>query len=168
LRRLPKTLPYLILRPSVIYGEDGVSAKMFRLQASLPVHCLPMGGKQKLQPVHIDDICEAVIHWFGNPNPISQTVSCVGLDATDMLGMLESYRSQLNYSPALHINVPSTLMTVSARLGDCIPTSPLCSDTLTMLNAGNVGNSDAFAMLLGKPPKSYRTFIKEDAVHASH
>jgi uncharacterized protein YbjT (DUF2867 family) len=161
------SIRFLILRPSVIYGEDGVSAKMFRLQASLPVHCLPMGGKQKLQPVHIDDICEAVSHWLADADAISQTVSCVGLEATDMRGMLDSYRKQLNYAPALHINVPSALMAVSAKLGDYIPASPLCSDTLTMLNAGNTGNSEAFAKLLGRSPRSYRTFIAGDDRHAN-
>lgn len=154
-------IKFLILRPSVIYGTDGASAKMFRLQAKMPVQLLPAGGRQTLQPVHIDDICTAVVNWFADINATSQTVSCVGLDATDMRGMLDSYRQQLGYRPALHINVPSCLITLTAKLGDYIPSSPLCSDTLTMLNAGNTGDSTAFAQLLGRQPLSYRQFIEE-------
>jgi len=37
---------------------------------------------------------------------------------------------------------------------------------LTMLNAGNTGNGRAFAQLLGRQPKSYRTFIKPDTADA--
>lgn len=153
------SIKFLILRPSVIYGEDGASAKMFRLQASLPVQTLPAGGKQCLQPVHIDDICEAVNRWLVDTEARSQTISCVGLEATDMRGMLDSYRQQLGYATALHINIPLFLVGLSARIGDFIPASPLCSDTLTMLNAGNTGDVTAFAVLLDRSPLSYRQFI---------
>jgi uncharacterized protein YbjT (DUF2867 family) len=162
LRNLPDSIRYLILRPSVIYGDDGASAKMFRLQAGLPVHVLPAGGKQRMQPVHIDDICEAVTRWLADPDAKSQTVAAVGLEATDMRGMLNSYRQQLKHTPAVHISVPSSLVTLSAKLGDFIPASPLCSDTLTMLSAGNTGDAAEFTQLLGRPPRSYRTFISKE------
>ncbi|WP_087143159.1 NAD-dependent epimerase/dehydratase family protein [Crenothrix polyspora] len=163
LNTLPDTLRYLILRPSVIYGDDGVSAKMFRFLASLPVHSLPAGGKQQMQPVHIDDICTAITHWLADDNAHSQTVAAVGLDATDMRGMLDSYRQQLQHSHALHVYIPAFVIKLSALIGDIIPASPLCSDTLTMLNAGNTGDASAFTQLLGRSPRSYRTFISGDS-----
>jgi uncharacterized protein YbjT (DUF2867 family) len=166
LKSLPDSIRCLILRPSVIYGDDGASAKMFRMQASLPIHALPAGGKQRLQPVHIDDICEGVTRWLTDPNAQSQTVSCVGLEATDMRGMLDSYRQQLQHSNALHISIPDFLVGLSARMGDYIPASPLCSDTLTMLNAGNTGDSSDFAKLLGRSPRSYRTFVSSGTANA--
>lgn len=159
LNSLPDSIHCLILRPSVIYGDDGASAKMFRFLAQLPVHSLPAGGKQRLQPVHIDDICAAVNRWLADANTHSQTVAAVGLEATDMRGMLDSYRQQLQHSQALHVNIPAFLIKLSALMGDVIPASPLCSDTLTMLNAGNTADSAAFTQLLGRPPKSYQTFI---------
>ena len=159
LNALPDDIRHLILRPSVIYGEDGASAKMFRLLAGLPIHTLAAGGTQRLQPVHIDDICEAVNRWLVDNDAQSQTVTCVGQDATDMRGMLDSYRRQLGRSEALHLSIPVFLIGLSARIGDFIPVSPLCSDTLTMLNAGNTGDSAGFNKLLGRQPKSYQAFI---------
>ena len=159
LRALPEDFRYLINRPSVIYGEDGASAKMFRLQASLPLITLPAGGRQRLQPVHIDDICQGVVNWLGDVKAESQTVACVGADATDLRGMLDSYRQQLGKSPALHISVPYSLVKLAATIGDYVPASPLASDTLTMLMAGNTADPAAFTGLLGRPPQSYRTFI---------
>jgi uncharacterized protein YbjT (DUF2867 family) len=167
LNDLPDKMRWLILRPSVIYGEDGASTKMFRLLAGLPLHTLAAGGTQRLQPVHIDDICEAINRWLTDNDAQSQTVSCVGQEATDMRGMLDSYRQQLGHSNALHISIPAFLFGLSAHMGDFIPASPLCSDTLTMLNAGNTGDSSAFTQLLGRPPKSYRTFIKPDTTDAN-
>ncbi|MEQ1544310.1 NAD(P)H-binding protein [Methyloglobulus sp.] len=159
LNALPDNLRWLILRPSVIYGEDGASAKMFRFQAGLPVQTLPAGGRQTLQPVHINDICEGVCRWLADSEAKSQTVTCVGQEATDMRGMLDSYRQQMKHSKALHISIPAFLVGLSARIGDFIPASPLCSDTLTMLNAGNTGDATEFTKLLGHAPRSYRTFI---------
>jgi uncharacterized protein YbjT (DUF2867 family) len=167
LNALPDNIRWLILRPSVIYGEDGVSAKMFRFQAGLPIQTLAAGGKQRLQPVHIDDICEAVNRWLADNDAQSQTVTCVGQEATDMRGMLDSYRQQLGHSNALHISISSFLVELSAKIGDFIPASPLCSDTLTMLNAGNTGDVTEFTELLGRLPKSYQTFIKSDTSNAN-
>jgi len=160
------SIKFLILRPSVIFGDDGASAKLFRLLAGLSIHTLAAGGKQRLQPVHIDDICEAVNRWLADPVAPSQTVTCVGQEATDMRGMLDSYRQQLGHSQAVHLSIPAKLVELSAKIGDFIPASPLCSETLTMLNAGNTGNGRAFAQLLGRQPKSYRTFIKPDTADA--
>lgn len=166
-RKLPQPTRWLITRPSVIYGEDGTSAKMFHLQANMPIHTLPAGGTQRLQPVHIDDICEGIVRWLADPDAESQIVSCVGAEATDMRGMLDSYRQQKGKGNAFHIGVPYALVKLAAKIGDFIPASPLCSDTLTMLNAGNTGDVRAFTQFLGREPRSYRTFLTEDSSHVS-
>lgn len=169
LQALPAHLRWLCLRPSVIYGEDGTSAQMFKRLAKLPVHALPMGGRQQLQPVHIDDICTAVTQWLSDPNAVSQTVEAVGAEATDMRGMLDSYRQQQGLQPAWHLSMPAFLVTAAARIGDHIPASPLCSETLAMLCAGNTADASGFARLLGRMPRSYREFIhKAGDLHASH
>ncbi len=162
LQALPPRVRWLCLRPSVIYGEDGASAQMFRQLARLPLHVLPMGGLQTLQPVHIDDICAAVTQWLANPDSGSQTVNAVGADATTMRGMLESYREQLQHPPAWHVAMPAFMVQFAARVGDYIPASPLCSDTHAMLAADNTAASARFAKLLGRMPRSYREFIAHE------
>jgi uncharacterized protein YbjT (DUF2867 family) len=159
LHALPADIRTLCLRPSVIYGEDGASAKMFRQLAKLPLHALPMGGTQSLQPVHIDDVCAAVTRWLADADAASQAIDAVGAEATTMRGMLDSYREQMGYRPAWHVATPAIFVPLAARIGDFIPSSPLCSDTYTMLAAGNTASASRFAALLGKQPRSYRAFI---------
>jgi len=159
LRALPASVRWLCLRPSVIYGEDGASARMFRQLAKLAVHVLPMGGAQALQPVHIDDICTAVRQWLEQPHANSATVDAVGAEATTMRGLLDSYRAQMLRRPACHVAMPGSLVRLAARAGDYIPASPLCSDTYAMLAAGNTAPATSFAGLLGHAPRSYREFI---------
>jgi uncharacterized protein YbjT (DUF2867 family) len=159
LQGLPHRIRRLVLRPSLIYGHDGASARLFRLLARLPIHVLPMGGTQRLQPVHIDDIGLAVKNWLADPDAISRTVAAVGAEPTSLRGMLDSYRQQMQRPPAVHLAMPASLMTWAARAGDLIPASPLCSDTLTMLAAGNEADNADFTALLGRPPQSFRCFI---------
>ena len=159
LHTLNPALRHLILRPSLIYGDDGASARFFRFLAARPLHLLPTGGEQTLRPVHIDDIAEAVTRWLGDPNATSATVAAVGLEETTLRGLLDSYRAQQGHSPARHISIPHALMRLSARLGELFPTSLLCSETLDMLLAGNTADVVDFTRLLGHPPRSYRDFI---------
>lgn len=159
LQALPSSVRTLCLRPSVIYGEDGASAKMFRQMAHLPVQFLPMGGAQTLQPVHIDDICAAISNWLADPEAQTSLVAAVGAEATTMRGMLDSYRAQLGHGPAVHISMPRPLARLAAWTGDFIPAAPLSSDTYAMLEAGNTADSTSFAALLGRMPRSYVDFI---------
>lgn len=159
LRNLPAEIQWLCLRPSVIYGEDGASARMFRMLAKLPLQALPMGGKQELQPVHIDDICTAVKRWLADEHANSGIVEAVGAEPTTMRGMLDSYRQQSGLGSAWHVAVPEALVRLAARVGDHLPASPLCSDTVQMMAAANTADAGAFAGLLGHAPKSYREFI---------
>jgi uncharacterized protein YbjT (DUF2867 family) len=157
---LPSSVRWLNLRPSAIYGDDGASARMFRLLAALPLHGLPLGGKQELQPVHIDDVVAAVRNWLATADARSETIDAAGAEVVTMRGMLDSYRRQLGYRPALHVHVPGFMVELGAKLGDLVPASPLCSDTLRMLNMGNTGDNRRFAELLGKPPRGVSEFIR--------
>lgn len=162
LSTLSDSVQWLILRPSLIYGADGASARLFRSLAKLPLHVLPMSGTQTVQPVHIDDICTAVTRWFDSSGFYKQIIPVAGAEATSLRGMLDSYRTQMQLGPAWHIGVPAIFMRLAALVGDVIPASPPCSDTLTMLLAGNTTDTSRFEELLGRTPQSYRTFILGD------
>ncbi|MEN9868478.1 MAG: hypothetical protein RL748_4068, partial [Pseudomonadota bacterium] len=56
----PGTLRCSIIKPSLIIGHDGSSSRLFRALATLPLPCVPQ-GEIRLQPVHIDDLCAAIV-----------------------------------------------------------------------------------------------------------
>lgn len=159
-------LDYLILRPSVVYGKDGASARMFRFQARLPVHTLPMGGVQMLQPVHINDIAEACVRWLDSASG-SMIVDAVGADAVSMREMLDTYRQQMGHGHALHIPVPAFMVKLAAKAGDLLPMSPLSTENLAMLDAGSTADSEPFSKLLERRPLSVHEFLAaEDQISA--
>src|SRR5258706_5991308 len=50
----------IVVRPSLVFGLDGLSATLFLSVASLPLLPLPAGGQQQVQPLHIDDAVRAL------------------------------------------------------------------------------------------------------------
>ncbi len=155
-------LDWAILRPSLIYGEDGASTRMFMLLSRMPVVMLPEGGKQILQPVHIDDIAQAVVKLLSpNTQPVRAIIECVGAEAVTLGGLITSYRTQRGGKAPSIWAVPGLMLNSMAWLGDRIPALPVGSDTLAMLAAGSTGDGKHFAELLVHPPRSYRIFLRE-------
>ncbi|HQS57530.1 MAG: hypothetical protein B7Y56_09345 [Gallionellales bacterium 35-53-114] len=154
---------WAILRPSLIYGKDGASTRMFMLLSHMPLLMLPEGGRQMLQPVHIDDIAQAVIKLLaatGSP-PLRQIIECVGAEEVTLAGLIASYRMQRGGKAPLVLAVPGFMLNSVAWIGDRIPALPVGNDTLEMLAAGSTGNGDRFVKLLGHAPRNYRDFLND-------
>ena len=76
-----------------------------------------------------------------------------------MGAFIASLRQQLGHSPATVLRLPQPLTTLSARLGDAVPQSPWCRDTLAMLGSDNVGNPAVFEQLLGRKGVHYSQLV---------
>lgn len=151
---------WAILRPSLIYGADGASTRMFTLLSHMPLLMLPGGGKQMVQPVHIDDIAQAVVKLLEPATPpLRGIVECVGAESVTLAGLIASYRTQRGGKPPMILAVPGLMLKSMAWLGDHIPAMPVGSDTLAMLKAGSMGDAGQFSKLLGHSPRSYRDFL---------
>lgn len=152
-------LDWQIVRPALIYGADGRSARFFRQLASLPVLPLPAGGEQPLQPIHIDDLCRAVATLLDPATPAGQCVDLVGPTPTTTRQMLLDFRHAMGLPPALGLPIPASLMRLAAHLLGRFPGSLLTPDTWTMLQAGNRGEAATTTALLGRPPRAAADFI---------
>ncbi|MES1982168.1 MAG: NAD(P)H-binding protein [Pseudomonadota bacterium] len=152
-------LDWIILRLSLVYGEDGASARMFRLLTRLPVIALPGRGDMLVQPVHVDDISAAVVKLF-EPNAVRQSIiDCAGRAPISYHDMLASYRHQQGGRYTLWLNTPWWLMRLAAKIAQNFKASPLEPQTLDMLRQGSHADTTAFSALLGRPPRDIATFI---------
>ena len=139
-------LPYVIFRPSFIFGRDGGILPTFRKLAKLaPVTPIIGSGRQRIQPIWADDVAAyfdraidldaAANHTFelGCPEAVTWNEFWERLKRT--LGMRR---------PSVH--VPVGLMKVNALVTERLPGNiPLTRDLLKMLEAGDnvVTNDDA-------------------------
>ncbi|WP_088581532.1 SDR family oxidoreductase [Burkholderia ubonensis] len=165
-----QTLPidFRIVRPALVYGATGASARYFRMLASLPVHVLPAGGRQLLRPVHVDDLAELVARLIERPAAGDRIVDVVGADEVEYREMLAIYRRAMGFPPAMRVSVPGALCAAAAALSGRMPGAMLTRDTWAMLRAGNTGELAASSAALGRPPRGLRAFIGAQAVALRH
>lgn len=157
LTRLP--LKWTIVRPSLIVGTEGTSSRLFRTLASLPVIGLPGKGEQRVQPVHIDDVCAAILHELASDFPESNVIDAVGPEPMTYRQMLAYYRTSMGLNDGLWISLPMPLMRLVARLADKLPQRLLTPDTLFMLEQGNTADASIFAGSVGRSLKGPRSWF---------
>lgn len=163
--RFLQTLPidFRIVRPALVYGTDGASARFFRMLASLPVQVLPAGGHQRLRPVHVDDLAEVVARCVDAPAAGHAVIDVVGADEVEYREMLARYRAALGFPPAARIGLPGPLAGMAAVLLGTLPGAIFTRDTWTMLRGGNTGDPAAATAMLGRPPRGIDGFIGAEA-----
>lgn len=153
-----------IVQPSVVYGSDGTSAALFATLASLPVGGLPGGGVQKLQPVHVDDVVDAVMALLegkGQPGP-DRRVALVGPEPITLASFLSELGRAMQLRKRLTFPVPMPLVRLGASLAGRLPGSILDSETLAMLERGNTADPRPTAALIGRSPRAVFDFIKPE------
>ena len=115
---------------------------------------LPGRGDQRLQPIHIDDLTEAVVRILGDASTHRTRVELVGPQLLTLRELLASLRAAMQLGPARFVEIPMPLVRVGARVAGVSTMSPLDSETLSMLEAGTNGDPAATRLLLGREPRS--------------
>ena len=113
----------------------------------------------RVQPVSVHDLAAAVVALLSPALEQTGTIDCTGPEALTMGAFIASLRQQLGHRPATVLRLPQPLTTLSARLGDAVPQSPWCSETLAMLGSDNVGNPALFEQLLGRKGVHYSQLV---------
>jgi uncharacterized protein YbjT (DUF2867 family) len=154
-------LSHAIVQPSIVYGADGASAALFTRLATLPLLWLPGGGRQQLQPVHVDDVVQAVLRLLETdlvPAPDGR-LAVVGPQAMSLKEFLLTLARCLQAHRPLTLPLPMWLARLCARLAAKVPGSLLDSETLAMLERGNVADPGPVTRLLGRSPRPVMQFI---------
>lgn len=146
---LAHDVPSLVLQPSLVYGPEGASTRSFALLASLPWIPLPGRGTQAIQPVHVDDVVEAVVRAVTLELYPRRRVAAVGPAATTLREWLQRLREAIGLPRARFLEVPEGLVALGARLRLGL----LDRDTWSMLQRGNTADAAAFRQLLGRDPR---------------
>ena len=149
-----------VLRPSVVFGKGGDSSALFMNLARLPVALFP--GPMltaRVQPVSVHDLAAAIVALMGPAVATQGIIECTGPEALTMGDFIASLRQQLGSGPAHVLRLPDPLTQLSARMGDAVPASPWCTETLSMLGSDNVGNPAIFEQLLGRKGVHYSQLV---------
>jgi uncharacterized protein YbjT (DUF2867 family) len=131
-------LNWFILKPSLVYGEQGESYRLFKRLSNLPLIPLVGKGQQLIQPVHIDVLVQTILHCLHSNTKTNQSLNVVGPKAISYQTWMQSLRTKK--SKARFLAIPFKLMLFFAKLGSFFGLKLLSPDNLTMLKQNNIAD----------------------------
>ena len=139
-------LEHVIFRPSFVFARDGGILPTFRRLARVaPVTPIIGSGRQRIQPIWVDDVAAYFAEGLGNPEAANRTFELGGPDAVTWNEFWQRLKRALGQRrPSVH--VPMGLMRLNALVTERLPGNvPLTRDLLTMLEHGDnvVSNVEA-------------------------
>ncbi|MFJ3464176.1 SDR family oxidoreductase [Achromobacter spanius] len=153
-------MPAAIVQPSLVYGPGGASASLFKRLAVLPAVPLPGGGRQAVQPVHLDDVVDGVLALLRTPPQTPLTIAFCGAAPITVRNYLAALRRALDVDSRQRvIPLPMRLATSLAAAASMLPGSLIDPTALSMLERGNTADPAPFAALIGRPPRPPGRFI---------
>jgi uncharacterized protein YbjT (DUF2867 family) len=151
----------VILRPSIVFGKQGDSSRLFMALSQSPALLMPRPVSQaNVQPVAVQDLARAVVRLLNEASDVKGIVPCVGPTALTLSAFIASLRAQQGKSPARVLPLPDSMTRWSARVGDHIPGLPWCSESLAMLAQDNTAPPPLFAAVLGRAPVASTAFLR--------
>jgi uncharacterized protein YbjT (DUF2867 family) len=145
-------IPYVIFRPSFVFGRGAGVLPTFQALARAPVTPIVGPGRQRIQPIWVDDVAAYFAAAVERDDVLNRTYEIGGPDVVDWNGLYDAIKRSLGKRrPSLHI--PFGVMRVQARLLSALPgPTPITPDQVKMIAAGdNVVSDDTAVRVFGLP-----------------
>lgn len=149
----------VVVQPSLVYGPGGASAKLFTLLASLPVIPLPGLGDQQIQPIHIDDLTDAIIKLVETDQYFGCRVPLVGPKPLSLQRYLGELRHLMGLGNGTFLHVPLPLISIAAQASQWSGKGLMDVETWQMLQRGNTADASLTRNLLGREPRPPSAFV---------
>jgi nucleoside-diphosphate-sugar epimerase len=146
-------LAWTIFRPSIIYGRgDEFVSMLARMVGRLPVVPVIGDGRQKLQPVPVQQVAEGFVRALSLPAAVKQTFAVAGPSAVTMEMLLDLIARIVDKRPPIKLHIPLGVMMPLASLLHALPSFPVTPDQLVMLQENNVCDPTPFFSAFGLDP----------------
>lgn len=142
-------LEFVVLRPSFVFGDGGALPTFLRLARRSPVTPIVGDGTQRLQPVWVDNVAQAVAESLERAEAAGRTLELGGPEVVTWNELWARLKRAAGVRrPSVH--VPFSVMRLQAALLEKLPNPPVTRDQLRMLQAGdNVVTGEDGATVLG-------------------
>ncbi len=145
-----------VLMPSLVFGAHGASSRAFLGLALMPLLLLPGGGWQRVQPIHRDDLVDAIAAVVASGCGHGR-LAMVGPRCITIAEYLSALRTGLGFSPPAVATLPAwAIRSANAlRIGGGL----LDREALAMLDRGNCADAGPIGALLGRAPRAPEQFV---------
>jgi uncharacterized protein YbjT (DUF2867 family) len=158
-------LEWTILRPTMIYGTPA-DRNMFRLVHALrrwPFLPLPGGGRGLQQPVHVDDLANAVVAALERPASIHRSYDLGGPRPLTLRETVEAAAAAVGKRPVM-VPVPLRLVITAARSYERLSKAPrIRTEQFERLAEDKVFDIDPARRDLDFTPRPFEEGIRQEA-----
>ncbi len=149
-----------ILRPSIVFGPEDRFFNRFAALAMLsPVMPLIGGGENRVQPVYVGDVADAVLRCLDDPATAGRTYELGGPKVYTFRALMELLLAEIRRKRLL-ITLPFALASLQARLMSLLPAPPLTVDQVEMLKSDNIVSSGELSLAtLGIAPVAVEAIL---------
>lgn len=166
-----RSLQSTVVRPSLVYGEEGASSIMFRMLATLPVLLLPMARRARVRPIHVDDLAAIIVKLVTSGEAPPRELAAVGPRAVSIAGYLNDLRQGMRAPAALVLDLPLPIARLLARIAALWRASALTPDSLHMLvrsaDSTEVDNAASAALAASVAPVANAALATNGALVAT-
>lgn len=138
-------LEWTIFRPSIIYGRgDGLVTMLASMVRRLPAVPVIGSGRQRLQPLPVEQVAAAFVGALDLPATVKQTFEAGGPRPVTMVDLLNLIGAALGHRHVRKVHVPLAVVRPLARWFHRLPGFPITPDQLVMLGEDSVCDSRPF------------------------
>jgi len=143
---------WLILRPSLVYGNGGKSSMLFKAVAALPLIPVAGDGSQPVQTVAVEDLAHIVASFIEGKFTPRQYLDVVGAKAISIREMFGLYRQWLGLSKPRFISIPERpALWLAHRLG-LFGIATSSDETVALLRRGSTADVKRLMQQTGIAP----------------
>jgi NADH dehydrogenase len=137
-------LDYAIFRPSFVFGRGGALPTFVKQVRYSPAVTVIGSGQQRIQPIWVDDVAEYFARAIDAPDAANRLFEIGGPDIVTWDELYRTIARVLRKRRTL-VHVPASLARTGASLTQWVPGSPLTTDQIAMIEAGDntVSGTDA-------------------------
>lgn len=142
-------LDWTIFRPSIIYGEGDSFFTMFKAMTRFAPVLPVIAGETRFQPVWVEDVARVFVESVGNHHVAGNAYALGGPKSYSFMELMQLLMKCLGRCRLL-IPVPGFAAKIMAAFMQLLPTPPLTTDQLKLLQHDNVVDGEAFPQMFGE------------------
>ncbi|WP_207484147.1 NAD(P)H-binding protein [Arenibaculum pallidiluteum] len=149
-----RRMDWAVLRPSLLIGPGGQTKELLSALGAAPLPLRMGPGTWMLQPIHVDDLVEAIARLLRRAEPFARRVDVVGPEPMSTDAVTLALRRWLGLRPAPFLPLPRWVLALAAWAGDRIGLGSATRESLAMLEAGNTAPVAPFVRAFGFVPRA--------------
>ena len=135
-----KGINWTIFRPSIIFGKgDAFFNRFAGLLRAMPVFPLAVPDA-RMAPVHIGDVCDAMISAINDSSTTGETIELVGPEEYTLRELVQ-YTCDVAGIDSKIIGLPDWAARLQARVMEWVPGKPFTRDNYQSLQTDSVGSA---------------------------